>query len=457
MTTTSRTRGGRMAGALVGAVLLASCAQVPRGGPVVEVQVPRAVTPQGLYNNPKGPEPGDSPSAIVSGFLVAMEATPLQISTAKKFLTSDAQARWQPQRVVTYGNRTTPSGVRHVVIRLRAPDQVGARGQWQGPVPRSGRRLDFPMVRENGEWRIAHVPDALIVPRTFYDQEYQEADVYFFDPSGRILVPEPVHVPEGSQLASALVRSLVRGPGPSLDGVVRSFLPPGLSPAVSVPVSAGGVADVSLNGPDPGPLSRTTTQQVLAQLAWTLGQDTSISSFRLTIAGHQIAGTAGAQTFRSGGGPNDPVDPAVSRATSQYYALRAGRLVSGQINQPTPVDGPFGTEARGIRTFAVSLHGRRVAGVTSDQLLVGPVNAVESAHGPEEAMPVLDGPGLLRPAWDFAGRLWEVQDTAAGASVVYIDHTGPHVVRVPGLTHQEVTRFLVSRDGSRLVAVLRGA
>jgi hypothetical protein len=82
---------------------------------------------------------------------------------------------------------------------------------------------------------------------------------------------------------------------------------------------------------------------------------------------------------------------------------------------------------------------------------------VESAHGPEEAMTVLDGPGLLRPAWDFAGRLWEVQDTAAGASVVYIDHTGPHVVRVPGLTHQEVTRFLVSRDGSRLVAVLRGA
>ena len=457
MTTTSRTRVSRMAGALVGAVLLASCAQVPRGGPVVEVQVPRAVTPQGLYNNPKGPEPGDSPSAIVSGFLVAMEATPLQISTAKKFLTSDAQARWQPQRVVTYGNRTTPSGVRHVVIRLRAPDQVGARGQWQGPVPRSGRRLDFPMVRENGEWRIARVPDALIVPRTFYDQEYQEADVYFFDPSGRILVPEPVHVPEGSQLASALVRSLVRGPGPSLDGVVRSFLPPGLSPAVSVPVSAGGVADVSLNGPDPGPLSRTTTQQVLAQLAWTLGQDTSISSFRLTIAGHQIADTAGAQTFRSGGGPNDPLDPAVSRATSQYYALRAGRLVSGQINQPTPVDGPFGTAARGIRTFAVSLHGRRVAGVTSDQLLVGPVNAVESAHGPEEAMPVLDGPGLLRPAWDFAGRLWEVQDTAAGASVVYIDHTGPHVVRVPGLTHQDVTRFLVSRDASRLVAVLRGA
>jgi hypothetical protein len=452
-----RSRVSRVAGAVVGAALLASCAQVPRDGPVVEVRVPRGITPQGLYNNPKGPEAGESPSAIVSGFLVAMTATPLQISTAKKFLTSDAQGQWHPQRVLTYGNRSTPSGARDVVVRLHAPDQVGARGQWQGPVPRSGRRLHFPMVRENGEWRIARVPDALIVPRTFYDQQYQEAEVYFFDPSGRILVPEPVHVPEGSQLASALVRSLVRGPGPALDGVVRSFLPLGLSPVVSVPVTAGGVAEVSLNGADPGPLSRTTTQLILAQLAWTLGQDTSINSFRLSIAGHQIADTAGAQTFRSGGGPNDPLDPAVSRATSQYYALRAGRLVSGQINRPTPVDGPFGTEARGIRTFAVSLHGRRVAGVTSDQLLLGPVNAVETSRGLQAATAVLDGPGLLRPAWDFAGRLWEIQDTATGARVVYLDHRGPHVVPVPGVSHQDVSRFLVSRDASRLVAVLRGA
>ena len=456
MTARWRGRARGMTGVVAGAALLASCAQVPRSGPVVEVQVPQGVTPQGLYNNPKGPEAGDSPSAIVSGFLVAMTATPLQTSTAKKFLTGNAQARWQPQRVITYGNRSTPTGTRSVVVRLHAPDQVGARGQWQGPLPRSERRLDFPMVKESGEWRIARVPDALIVPRTFYDQQYQEAEVYFLDPSGRILVPEPVHVPEGSQLASALVRSLVRGPGPALKGVARSSLPPGLSPVVSVPVSAGGVAEVTLNGPDPGPLSRPTTQLILAQLAWTLGQDTSINSFRLTIAGHQIADSAGAQTFRSGGGPNDPLDPAVSRATSQYYALRAGRLVSGQINQPTPVDGPFGTVAQGIRSFAVSLQGRRVAGVTSDQLLVGPVNAVETSHGPVGATAVLDGPGLLRPAWDFAGRLWEVQDTASGARVVYIDRGGAHAVPVPGVTHENVSRFLVSRDASRLVAVLRG-
>ena len=79
------------------------------------------------------------------------------------------------------------------------------------------------MVRENNEWRISQAPNALVIPRTFYDQQYQEAEIYFFDPSGRILVPEPVHVPQGiqvAQLASSLVRALVRGPGRSSTGVV---------------------------------------------------------------------------------------------------------------------------------------------------------------------------------------------------------------------------------------------
>jgi hypothetical protein len=38
-----------------------------------------------------------------------------------------------------------------------------------------------------------------------------------------------------------------------------------------------------------------------------------------------------------------------------------------------------------------------------------------------------------------------------------IERGQPHPVRVPGVSGADVRRFLVSRDGSRLVAVLRGA
>ncbi|HEY3528508.1 MAG TPA: LpqB family beta-propeller domain-containing protein [Nocardioides sp.] len=442
-----RTSG--LVGSLVVVGLLAACAQVPHQGPVVEasnnVEPP---PPQVQYNNPKGPQPGATAADIVTGFLVAMTATPLQTTTAQKFLSNQARAEWQPERVVTYNDHTLARGTEHVVVRLRGADQVGVRGEWRGPVPAEDRRIVFPMVRESDEWRIARAPDALIVPRTFFDQQYQSAQVYFFDPTGRILVPEPVHVPQGSQLASALVRALVRGPSPSLSAVSRSFLPHGLTPGV-LPVGRDGVADVTLKGPDPGPLG-DTTQQILAQLAWTLRQDPEIKAFTLSIAGRAVADASGTSPVRVDSDEFDRVDPGVDSASAYVYALRRGRLVSGQIVRPTPVDGPFGRADLGIGPFAVRLDGNEVAGVTDRSLLVGPVT------GTGRATEALSGTGLLRPAWDFADRLWDVQDGTGGSIVVYLADGRRHQVTVPGITGEDVRRFLVSRDGSRIVAVLRG-
>ena len=53
------------------------------------------------------------------------------------------------------------------------------------------------MDREDGEWRIAKAPDALIVPRTWFAPRFRQVSLYFFDPTGQILVPEPVFVPSG--------------------------------------------------------------------------------------------------------------------------------------------------------------------------------------------------------------------------------------------------------------------
>jgi hypothetical protein len=449
----------RTAAVVVAVALLTACAQVPHAGPVVEAQQRgQAGQTQIQFFNPKGPQPGQAPADIVTGFLVAMTATPLTISTAQKFLSKQARVQWQPKRVVAYSNRSPARGARRVVVRLQGAHQVAAGGQWKGPVPGPERRLVFPMVRENDEWRIDQAPDALIVPRTFYDQQYtDDAQIYFFDPTGRILVPEPVHVPQGSQLASSLVRALVRGPSAALSGVVRTFVPPGLAVNLSVPVTKDGVALVTLKGPDPGPLSNRTTRLIVAQLAWTLRQDPTINSFRVTIAGHPLADATGAQSFRvpsdvtgSEQTPSSRYDPAVSTASSQFYALRAGRLVSGPIDHPTTVDGPFGNSSVGIGPFAVNLHGTEVAGVTSDSLVVGPVLG---ASLPSE---VLSGSGLLRPAWDFADRLWDVQRGPDGADVVFVEHDRRHQVRIPGITRGDVRRFLVSRDGSRLVALLHG-
>jgi len=304
------------------------------------------------------------------------------------------------------------------------------------------------MSVENGEWRIASAPDALLVPRTFYDAAFQDASLYFFDPNARILVPEVVHLPQGQQFTTALVAALLLGPRPSLAGVSRTFVPPGLS--VKPVVVRDGSAEVTLSGPDPGPLGRRTTRLMLTQLAWTLRQDPSVRTFTVNVAGRQVTDASGSSTFRVDS-PDTRYDPSVPNASSQLYALRRGRLVSGQANRLTPVGGPFGTTDRGIGAFAVSLHDDQVAATTTDSLLVG---SVRSGAQPTQ---VLTGEGLLRPGWDYANRLWEVQNRRPGGAVVLTVSRGrPHVVPVRGVSGEDVRRFLVSRDGSRLVAVVRG-
>jgi hypothetical protein len=442
------TRRAAVVLAVAAAACLTSCVRVPDGGPVVETKQPVGAIPaQNPDNNPPPPQAGAVPAEIVTGFLDAMTATPLRTGPALQFLTPAGQDLWRPQRVVLYADHRPPRGVGTVTVRLRRAAQVGTAGQWLGRLGRGESRISFPMRQEDGQWRIAAAPNALLVPRTFYEQNFTDASLFFFDPTGRILVPEVVHVPQGQQLTTSLMHALLLGPLPSLTGVARTFIPPRLT--AGPVVVTNGRADVSLRGPDPGPMTRRTTVLMLAQLSWTLRQDPSVTSFDVSINGRQVTDASGSSTFRVDG--LDRYDPAVPLGSSQLYALRHGRLVSGRADHLTPVGGPFGAVDQGIGPFAVSLDDNLVAGTTPNALLLGPV------RGTTRPQQVLSGTGLLRPAWDFAGRLWEVQNPGSGGAIVlYLAHGHRHVVRVPGVTGEDVQRFLVSRDGSRLFAVVRG-
>ena len=99
-------------------------------------------------------------------------------------------------------------------------------------------------------------------------------------------MPDPVFVPRGEQLASALVDGLLAGPAADLAGHAVNAVPPDLRAAVSVPVVRDGIADVELTG-DTGTATPTAQEAELmvAQLAWTLRQDPSVERLRVTHRG----------------------------------------------------------------------------------------------------------------------------------------------------------------------------
>ena len=79
--------------------------------------------------------------------------------------------------------------------------------------PDGRRTLDFHLVSEHGQWRIDNPVNALVVRTSFFESSFARFNLYFYDQTGRVLLPDPVFIPRGEQTATNLVRGLLAGPG----------------------------------------------------------------------------------------------------------------------------------------------------------------------------------------------------------------------------------------------------
>lgn len=447
----------RLVSVLLVALVLPGCVRMPTSGPVVVSEgTGQAETLPGTYFDPKPPQPGQSAGQVVAGFLEAMKAMPIRTSVAAQFLSERAQAAWSPEEsTITYAEAGESQGEVVVSVPLARVNRYDAVGAWQGR--RAARELRFALVREDEEWRIDRAPDALVVPESWFQDWYRRVSLYFFDPTARILVPEPVFVPEGDQLATSLVRGLFADRPGGVGSATQTFFPTQLEPPLSVPVTPTGVAEVALGlegrAPDDAtPLDEVTTERMLTQLTWTLRQDPRLRALRLSLGDEPLPLPGGLPEVGLDFGT--AYDPNGDLATPDVFALRDGRLVRGPVTDLQPTDGPMGTERLGVRSVGVSLGGRVVAGVSGDgtALLLAPV---DDRKGRAEQV-VSDAVDLLPPAWDFTDRPWLVDRNGGRARVQVVVGRQPRTVEVPGVSGRDVVHFLVSRDGTRLVAVVRG-
>lgn len=429
---------------------LPACVRMPTEGPVVESRgSATADQPPGIYFDPAPPRPGASAGEIVTGFLEAMKATPSRTSVARQYLTARAQESWAPERsILTYGELGEPLGELDAFLTLTDVNAYDHRGAWRRTVPETVLHLG--LTTENGEWRIDRLPDALIVPEFWFADWYRRVSLYFFDPTAQILVPEPVFVPEGDQVASALVQGLLEAPSGEASRVTRTFFPPEVRLGLSVPISAAGIAEVNLTG-DADAVDGATGERILTQLVWTLRQEPRIRAVRVTIDERELGLPGGPTQVDLDVG--SAYDPNGVQASGDLFGLVDGRVVRGSIQSLLPTPGPLGVRRLGVRSIGVDLAGSRVAAVSErgHTLLVAPVDdqdgqAVEAVTGATD---------LLPPAWDFRDRIWLVDRRRRGARFLVVVDARLRRVQVPGLSGRDVRHLLVSRDGSRVVAVVR--
>jgi hypothetical protein len=448
-----RRRAAAVAATAVLGVLGTGCADdLPDEGPVVTADLPSRVEDRAPSDINVTPPPDDaSPLEIARGFLDAMTASPIRLDVAREYLTQRAATQWDPAAsTITYADSLPPRVEgQDVIVQLSDAQLIGRSGDRRGQLPAAEETLRFSMELQDGQYRIANPRDALVVPTSWFAQRFRQVSLYFFDPSGSVLVPEPVFVPIGEQLASTLISGLLEGPGDDLDGVARTYLPGGLSVGLSVPVSSSGVAAVDLGGqatPDPAQVER-----LFAQVAWTLRQEPTISAVSITVGGTTLRAPSGGTEYPL----EDAVryDPTGFEAPTRIFGLARGRLGVADGTELQPLGGPFSTGRVALRHVSVDLSGDRAAGTTpSGELLL----AATDGKGIAELATGLESP--LRPAWDATGRVWVVDRRSDGAVVGYAQPgRRPRLrqVQVDGVSGLDVVSFLVSRDGTRFVAVVR--
>ena len=200
----------RVLAALVVAASAAGCVSMPTRRPVQSYTVTQGPGAQSqhyqqIYAQPPGN--GWSPEEIVSGFLTASASFANQQQMAREYLTPhasrDVEAELVGDRVQQRRPRATQTAypARNPGARSRSPARSrptcpataatpsrSAKEQGVAAAPSS-----WPSSTASGGSRQA--PQELLLTSDLFKDDYQLRNLYFFDPTGSFLVPDPVYVP----------------------------------------------------------------------------------------------------------------------------------------------------------------------------------------------------------------------------------------------------------------------
>jgi hypothetical protein len=450
--------------------ILAGCAGVPSGSAPQAIGTVERPAPANL---PK-PSPGMDPEVLLREFLKATADPANRHLAARQFLTQTASAKWDDAGsalLIDHVAFIETRGVGRVSVKMRAEvlgslSDIGVFETAEGQLPDPG---PIELVKTPGGWRIDKLPDGVFLDWKQFQATYKRNTLYFCDPTGKTMVPDPryVAVSDRDQLATELVSKLIAGPRPEMAKSVLNMLAPPVRLRGPVTRADGGKSGVGrgyggaridlelLTVADP-----RSRQLVAAQIIWTLA--------RADIKGPYVIQADGAALdarFADGWNTADvaATDPGVAEgAAAGVHALIGGQLVALDGQRAEPVPGAFG-RATDQAAAALSRNGHQAASVVvqrpgapdmASSLWIGDLGG--------EAAEAADGHTLSRPTWSLDDAVWVVadgntvlraiQETASGQPARLPVDSAAVSSRFPGV----IAELQLSRDGTRAAMVING-
>lgn len=422
------------------AVLLTGCMGIPRDGGVRDGQAaPPDDNPAPVFL-PSKPRKDATPDAILRGFIDAASSPESNYAIAREFLTPDFSSTWEPDAGVIVddfsGRSTTVVDEVTMQFSVTPVAEVDASGQYHDVDSSSPVPLRYQFAQVGGQWRISAAPNGTVIDRNTFGEVFSAQALYFFDPSFRYLVPDLRWFPRGASAPTKIVKGVLAGPSPWLAGTVVTAFPEGTKLTADAVRVVARDAKVDLNS-EALNADRVTLQRMKAQLARSLPPGLTAT---ITI-------DQNSQDIPDMGSNTPTANP---RVDARGLILRDGKFgfLAASGSALTPIAG-ISEPVAALNPRAVTLSpGQAMAAVLTETGLYG----VRVGAEPRLLDP---RPGLIAPSIDADGYVWSVPSAQPGALTVHTLSGEAVAVPTPWQEATSIVSLDVSRDGTRLLALLR--
>lgn len=381
----------------VTALIVSGCATLPGDS---EPQVLRQYERSRVAENPVGPEKGQEADLLLKSFF-AQSANPTQThQAARMYLAPEAAATWDDSQGTTILrsiediSSTVSNDPNRIIFTVRGEKVGRLTGGGVYELEEGHFEEEYKMTKVDGEWRIEQLPPGVVLERATFRNSYQPYDLYFFEPTGRMLVSDRRWVyNQQTAVDTTLIRMLNDGPREALKpGVITDLKPEtvysGTRDGVHVFTGVDAVDDKQLN-------------RIAAQVVWTLESAKVQGPYKLEIDGVTLEGDGSGLTTED----FMEYNPQGSLGSvNSLYALTDGKLHLVTADSATPVNNGL----TGIESASIATSSGVIAAVTKEQedksvLRMGPLDGPFSK--------VLEAKTLSRPSFEYGGSaMWTVVD-----------------------------------------------
>lgn len=430
-------------------LILTSCAQIPRSGPVGKSKDESAGNPNAPVFFPAAPRPGASPESVIEDFYSAGSGYEDDYAVARQYLTQAVSVTWKPdQRALVFRSaRVVKTDVENVYMyELDLAYSVDADGVATQQPEGTKESIPVTLSQVDGQWRISAVPDGTAIQEETFKVIYGAYPIYFYDPSFTYAVPD-VRWFIKKKTVKAMTSALLNGPAPYLRGAVVSAFPSGMKLArESVPVVSG-AAQVDLSAKELSEASAEDRQRMQNQLALTFRSQPDVINVELR-ANQDLVRVEDNGTV---------LPPVLDKAVPQrQIAVSNNDLVRYENNRISPIPDLQPVTSLGPRAPAESPASQAVAFLNADR------TALYSMVPGQPARQLTTRSRLSHPSFSIQDWVWTAGPGASGGTeVIAFRPSGvaegspvPSVTLTPAwLSGRVVKDFRVSREGARALVI----